>query len=199
MGNVDTKTLLRSIRETTRRADRLARGKAPGLGARARRAVALIAACALALILFSIALPPFAYPVEGRKSSGFFWRHSPDSLAPFAVEFHPGLDLAVPRGTPVRAAAAGRVAATGYDDLNGHWVRVRHLFGFESFYAHLDSVGTKAGAIILLRGLSVLGRSGSTGRSTGPHLHFELRIRAKALPPSLMLLPHRIRLGILGF
>lgn len=195
--------LLASIKAATADARALADGKAPkrarlrAKGARKVLRVALLATGTL--FALSVLLPPFAYPVRGVASSGFFFRRAPDALSPFSVEFHPALDLAVPSGTTVRPATWGVVAETGRDEAYGNWVRVRHPFGFESFYAHLDSVSTHSGAPVLVRGLASLGRSGSTGRSTGPHLHFELRFRGRPLPPGFLLLGHRIRLALLGF
>ncbi|HOX18466.1 MAG TPA: M23 family metallopeptidase [Spirochaetales bacterium] len=195
--------LLDSIKTATADAAALAGGKVPkrarlrSKGFRKALRVALIAAGAL--LVLSVLLPPFAYPVRGVATSGFFFRRAPDAISPFSVEFHPAVDLAVPRGTPVRPATWGVVAETGADDAYGNWVRVRHPLGFESFYAHLDSVSVRAGTPLVARGLASLGRSGSTGRSTGPHLHFELRFRGRPLPPGLLLLGHRIRLAILGF
>jgi murein DD-endopeptidase MepM/ murein hydrolase activator NlpD len=155
----------------------------------------VLALLALALVL----LPPFTWPVLAPTSSGFFWRFAPKALLPFSLEFHDGLDLAVPLGTRVRPAAPGIVAATGSDAVSGRWVRLRHLGGFESFYAHLERLDTSPGRLILLPGFSSLGRSGSSGRSTGPHLHFELRFLGRSLPPGILLAPHRLRLLLLGF
>ncbi len=195
--------LLASIKAATAEAGALAGGKAPKrarLRSKGARKVLRVALLSLgAALALAVLLPPFAYPARGEPTSGFFFRRAPDALSPFSLEFHPALDLAVPRGTPVRSAAWGVVAETGRDDSYGNWVRVRHPFGFESFYAHLDSVGVRAGTPILVRGLATLGRSGSTGRSTGPHLHFELRFRGRPLPPGFLLLGHRVRLALLGY
>lgn len=145
-----------------------------------------------------IVLPPFVRPVDGAVTSRWSPRFKPDSRLP-AVEFHDGWDLAATVGTPVRAAAPGRVEAVGEDAVSGKWVRVRHLFGFSSFYAHLSSVSVRTGALIPIPALSPLGRSGSTGRSTGPHLHFELRLGSWALPPGPFLTYHTLRRFVLGF
>ncbi|MBN1241108.1 MAG: M23 family metallopeptidase [Spirochaetales bacterium] len=200
MPNADpNRALLASIRASTRDAAALAEGRSPKRRGPVPKGVRKALAIAAVLAATSVLLPPFAYPVRGVTTSSFFFRRAPDAISPFSIEFHPGVDLAVPSGTPVRPAAWGVVAETGVDASYGNWVRVRHPFGFESFYAHLESVSTRAGAPVLVRGLASLGRSGSTGRSTGPHLHFELRFRGRPLPPGLLLLGHRIRLALLGF
>lgn len=184
------------MRETDRLAAALSGGKVPRARLPLPRRL-LLAAGALSLLV--LLFPPFAWPLTGRATSGFFWRLAPDAILPFSVEFHDGVDLAAPTGTPVRPTAAGIVAATGSDPVSGNWVLLRHALGFESLYAHLDRVETRKGSLLLLRGLSSLGRSGSTGRSTGPHLHFELRFHGRSLPPGPLLAPHRLRLLLLGF
>ena len=86
---------------------------------------------------------------------------------------HAGLDFGVPVGTPVVAVADGVVTKVRYDPAGyGRYVVVRHADGMSSLYAHLSSVRVERG--VVLAG-DVLGRSGNTGHSTGPHLHFELR------------------------
>ena len=97
------------------------------------------------------------------------------------AESHPGIDIAVPVGTPVRAAGGGLVAQAGADPAYGLYVRVRHPGGYETWYGHAsrvfvqegDSVG--AGQVIAL--------SGNSGRSTAPHLHFEIRREGTSLDP----------------
>lgn len=197
--NDPNRELLASIKAATADAADLAVGKAPGRRRGARKVLRVALLSLGVVVALSVALPPFAYPVRGTNTSGFFFRRAPDSLSPFSLEFHPAVDLAVPVGTTVRPAAWGVVAETGVDATYGNWVRVRHLLGFESFYAHLDAVSIRPGTPIVVRGLASLGRSGSTGRSTGPHLHFELRFRGRPLPPGLLLLGHRVRLALIGF
>ena len=86
---------------------------------------------------------------------------------------HAGLDFGVPVGTPVVAVADGVVTQVRYDAAGyGHYVVVRHADGTSSLYAHLSRAGVRPGPV---QAGDVLGRSGNTGHSTGPHLHFELR------------------------
>jgi murein DD-endopeptidase MepM/ murein hydrolase activator NlpD len=98
-----------------------------------------------------------------------------------AAESHPGIDIAVPAGTPVRASGGGTVAAAGYDADYGLFVLLRHPSGYETMYGHasrllvVEGDDVQAGQVIAL--------SGNSGRSTAPHLHFEIRRDEKSLDP----------------
>jgi hypothetical protein len=159
-----------------------------------RLGLALLVLC-LALVL----VPPFTWPIRGRVSSGFFFRHSPDSTGLLDYEFHKGLDIAAPRGSLAVATAPGIVVSAGSSPTAGNYIVMRHLFGFESRYYHLEDRIASEGQLVLLPILSPLGRVGSTGRSTGPHLHFELEAGSLPLPPSALLSFHSLRLRIFGF
>lgn len=93
---------------------------------------------------------------------------------PFTGEcsFHSGTDYAAAKGTAVKCAAIGRIVKIGYTSVYGNFVTVRHDRELVTFYAHLESVDTFLGEIVSAG--SVIGRVGSTGRSTGYHLHFEI-------------------------
>ncbi len=97
------------------------------------------------------------------------------------AESHPGIDIAVPAGTPVRASGGGTVKATGYDADYGLFVLLRHPSGYETMYGHasrlivVEGDDVQAGQVIAL--------SGNSGRSTAPHLHFEIRRDGKTLDP----------------
>jgi murein DD-endopeptidase MepM/ murein hydrolase activator NlpD len=99
-------------------------------------------------------------------------------------EVHPGIDLAVPEGSDVRASGGGTVEAAGNDSSYGLFVLVRHPAGYETMYGHLSRVlvsrgdDVKAGQVIAL--------SGNTGRSTAPHLHFEIRHNGRSIDPTTM-------------
>jgi murein DD-endopeptidase MepM/ murein hydrolase activator NlpD len=86
--------------------------------------------------------------------------------------YHPGIDIAVPRGTPVRAAAAGYVLESGWDDMYGYYVIIEHGYGIKTLYAHNDRLAVMKGERIG-RGQTI-GYSGNTGKSTAPHVHFEV-------------------------
>ncbi len=96
--------------------------------------------------------------------------------------FHPGIDIAPPAGTPIRAAKAGKVIYAGFNDGGyGNFVIIDHGGGIATAYAHMASIATSQGASIG-QGQTV-GTVGSTGYSTGPHLHFELRVNGSTQNP----------------
>lgn len=99
--------------------------------------------------------------------------------------FHTGLDLAAAEGTPVSAVFYGKVTKTGEDDSWGKYVLVEHSDGFETFYCHLSEIYAEKGAVI--RQGETVGLVGSTGMSTGPHLHFEVRINGIRVDPEHLL------------
>ena len=96
---------------------------------------------------------------------------------------HAGLDFVAETGTPVRAAAAGVVSHVGRDDAYGNFVDIRHAGGMSTRYAHLSAFAPALTSGIGVLTGSVIGQVGSTGRSTGPHLHFEVRISGAAVDP----------------
>jgi murein DD-endopeptidase MepM/ murein hydrolase activator NlpD len=105
-----------------------------------------------------------------------------DRFGPRGGGFHPGIDLPAPTGTPVHAAAVGRIALArpttgGYGNL----VVVRSADGVETLYAHLSRIFVSPGQAVTVG--SLLGLVGATGRATGPHLHFEVRVRGAAVDP----------------
>lgn len=102
-------------------------------------------------------------------------------------EFHNGIDFVVDRGTPVLATGPGRVEAAGHDGPNGNRVAIDHGFGYRSVYAHLSKVHVKAGEAVE-RG-QVVGLSGNTGRSSGPHLHYTLYYRGQTVNPARYVKP----------
>jgi murein DD-endopeptidase MepM/ murein hydrolase activator NlpD len=130
-----------------------------------------------------IAEPPsdpvrFLRPVAGPTSDGFGW---------VAGRMHTGIDFPVPAGTAVNAAGRGVVAFAGWNSGGyGYLVVVTHRLGFETWYAHLSSIASSPGQAVA--GGSRLGYVGSTGRSTGPHLHFEARRFGTPIDPAPRLL-----------
>ena len=130
--------------------------------------------------------PHFAMPVIGRATSGYGERVDPIH---HNTGLHPGQDLAAPTGTRVGAAAAGEVVHAGPAGTYGNLVTIRHDDGFETRYAHLSAVHVKTGDRVAV-GQDV-GAVGTTGHSTGPHLHFEIRKEGKALDPGPYLSLHR--------
>ncbi|HET9620984.1 MAG TPA: peptidoglycan DD-metalloendopeptidase family protein [Kofleriaceae bacterium] len=126
--------------------------------------------------------PALILPVAGRASSGYGLRADPIK---HEMINHPGFDLAAPTGTQVHAAAGGTVVHAGPAGTYGNLVTVRHDNGFETRYAHLSEVDVKQGDTVAV-GQDV-GKVGTTGYSTGPHLHFELRRDGKPIDPAPLL------------
>jgi murein DD-endopeptidase MepM/ murein hydrolase activator NlpD len=98
---------------------------------------------------------------------------------------HPGLDVAVPVGTPIRAAGGGTIVEVGDDAKYGRFVRVEHRDGYETIYAHASQILVKQGDKIPSGRTIAL--SGNTGQSTAPHLHFEMRQGGAAVDPMLLI------------
>jgi murein DD-endopeptidase MepM/ murein hydrolase activator NlpD len=109
----------------------------------------------------------FIWPVSGYITSPYGYRKSPFTGI---RQFHSGLDIGSPMGTPIRAAMSGRVSAVGWDDVLGNFAVVSHHSGYRTLYGHMSVIRVKAGAYIGTG--ERIGDVGSTGLSTGPHLHF---------------------------
>lgn len=124
----------------------------------------------------------FQKPVSGRISSQFGTRFHPvDGI----TKFHGGMDIAVPNGTPVGAAAEGTVVFAGPKGGYGNLVIIDHPDGRQTRYAHLSSLNVTAGDPVSIGQQIAL--SGSTGKSTGPHLHFEVRENGRPIDPRRIL------------
>lgn len=96
---------------------------------------------------------------------------------------HPGLDIAVPADSYIRATAAGTVIDAGVDDVYGRYILIDHGNGLESMYGHASTLFVEPGAVVERN--EVIALSGSTGRSTAPHLHFEIRKDGEPVDPLL--------------
>lgn len=124
-----------------------------------------------------------AMPVKDlRITSKFGYRVNPVSGE---YGFHTGLDLAVSEGSPVSAAYYGTVEETGESDVWGRYILLKHSDGLETYYCHLSEIYVSDGAVI--RKGETVGLVGSTGWSTGPHLHFEVRIGGVRVDPEKLL------------
>lgn len=97
-------------------------------------------------------------------------------------EFHNGVDFVVDVGTPILATGPGRVEAAGYEGPNGNRISIDHGYGYRSVYAHLSKIQVKPGEEVK-RG-QVVGLSGNTGRSSGPHLHYTLYYQERTIDPA---------------
>jgi murein DD-endopeptidase MepM/ murein hydrolase activator NlpD len=118
-------------------------------------------------------------PVAQSESSGFGWRNDPITHSP---KFHAGSDLRGKYGTPVLAAGDGLVHFTGFQSGYGNIVYIDHGGGVITRYAHLQRIHAKKGQLISAG--TKLGEVGATGRATGPHLHFEVRLDGRAVDPT---------------
>ncbi|GIW34529.1 M23 family metallopeptidase [Meiothermus sp.] len=116
---------------------------------------------------------------ETRLTSTFGYRSNP--FGGGAYEFHNGVDLAAPEGTPVYATAAGRVSEMGWNPIFGLMVLIDHGNGLHTLYGHLSSTYVEKGQQV--EQSSLIGAVGSTGRSTGPHLHYTVYRYGVAVDP----------------
>ncbi len=123
---------------------------------------------------------PFVLPVKTsyRMTSGYGWRRHPTSGS---GRMHDGMDLAASSGTPLFATADGVVTFAGWAGGYGRVIKIQHALGFETRYAHLSKFRVKKGQRVS-RG-DRIGDMGSSGRSTGPHVHYEVRIGGKSVNP----------------
>jgi murein DD-endopeptidase MepM/ murein hydrolase activator NlpD len=128
----------------------------------------------------------FRFPLPyGKISSGFGTRTSPFGGHP---EIHNGIDIAASEGTDVCAVRDGKVVKNGYDPTYGNFLLIEHSGEYQSFYGHLSKVFALVGQIV--NAGTVIGEVGTSGRSTGPHLHFEIRKNGLPVDPAT-----RIRQG----
>ncbi|MEF3046663.1 M23 family metallopeptidase [Pseudotabrizicola sp. L79] len=123
---------------------------------------------------------PFAMPVKGafRWTSGFGYRRDPKGAG---TRMHEGTDMAGAYGLPIYATADGVVVHAGWDSGYGRLVKIKHEFGIETRYAHMSAIRVNVGDRVS-RG-DRIGDMGNSGRSTGTHLHYEIRIGGRAVNP----------------
>lgn len=125
---------------------------------------------------------PSLWPVHGRLTSPFGGRPDPFSGEDAGQsEFHTGVDIAAPKGTPVHVAADGVVTNASWESGYGKLVIVDHGHGIETYYAHLSEFLVVPGEEV--RAGEVIALSGGTGRATAPHLHYEVRIHGTPVNP----------------
>jgi hypothetical protein len=138
----------------------------------------------VARLTHAISSIPLRKPVDGDidPASGFGVRMDPFTSSP---AMHTGLDLHGETGDPVRATADGKVASAGWSGGYGRVIDIDHGNGMSTRYGHLSAIDVRVGQSI--RTGQIIGRIGSTGRSTGPHLHYETRVRGGAVDPQKFL------------
>jgi murein DD-endopeptidase MepM/ murein hydrolase activator NlpD len=127
---------------------------------------------------------PYVWPVVGKLESGFGGRRNP--FGGSSYEFHTGQDIDAPWGAPVIAGATGKVSFVGWQNGYGQLVVIDHGGGLTTRYGHLSNIAVSQGATV--RRGEFVGKVGSTGRSTGPHLHYEVRINDEPVNPLQYLL-----------
>ena len=120
----------------------------------------------------------FIWPVTGRLTSPYGNRRSPLTGR---RQFHTGIDISAPAGTPVRSAMSGRVITVSRDRVYGNYIVINHHSGFRTKYAHLSAASVRAGDYVETG--QRIGDVGSTGLSTGPHLHFGVFINGATVNP----------------
>ncbi|MEM1380458.1 MAG: M23 family metallopeptidase [Pseudomonadota bacterium] len=141
-----------------------------------RKDLRVLAALFCALSVVSCASAPkgsYAKPVTGTVTSGYGVR---------GKGFHHGVDIGAKRGTIVRAAQSGRVVFRGRKRGFGRLIIIDHGGGVQTYYAHLSGYKTRKGRKVK-RGQPI-GKVGSSGHSTGPHLHFEMRMNGRSVDPT---------------
>jgi murein DD-endopeptidase MepM/ murein hydrolase activator NlpD len=132
----------------------------------------------------TLAAVPIRKPMFGEleATSGFGVRSDPFLRGP---AMHTGLDFRADIGEPARATAAGTVTMAGRNGGYGNMVEVDHGNGFATRYAHLSAIDVEVGQTVRIG--QIVGKTGSTGRSTGPHLHYETRVDGEAVDPQKFL------------
>ena len=122
----------------------------------------------------------------GLMRSGYGWRRHP--ILGYA-KMHTGVDWAAPRGTPIYASGNGIVAVAGWESGYGKYVRIRHTNGYETSYAHMSAFARGIQPGTRVRQGQIIGYVGSTGLSTGPHLHYEIMVNNRFVDPMRIKLP----------
>ena len=144
---------------------------------------------------FDAANMPDMWPILGPINSGFGQREDP-VLGNGEGEFHKGVDIGSPDGTPVHAPATGRVTMAGLGNGYGREIEIDHGNGIVTVYGHLQGFNVIAGQTVV-KG-QVIGYVGHSGRTTGSHLHYEVRVRGAAVNPHKYLRTTMAQLGGLG-
>lgn len=125
----------------------------------------------------------FLYPVKSAKMTSMYGqRIDPINFRP---KFHTGIDLACPIGSQISASREGKVVFTGYKGGYGKLIIIEHSNGFSTYYGHLSKINVVPGQYV--KNGQFIGLSGNTGRTTGPHLHFEIRKKSSPVNPRYLM------------
>ncbi|MDB4921869.1 M23 family metallopeptidase [Mucilaginibacter sp.] len=130
-------------------------------------------------LVHTVAFTPMGYPRVSSLTSYFGYRSDPFNSA--SAEFHPGIDFKGNRGDEAKCTATGKVVFAGRYGGYGNCVRIEHANNFETLYGHLSRITVKVGQEVAVG--QKIGEVGSTGHSTGNHLHYEVRKNGKAINP----------------
>jgi len=133
--------------------------------------------------LIGVAFTPMGYPANYIINSKFGYRSDP--IRKGRVEFHPGLDFKGRRGDAVKSTAEGKVIIAGWFQGYGKCVKIKHANNLETLYGHLSKINVKVGQKV--NAGQVVGHVGSTGHSTGNHLHYEVRKNGRPVNPKSFL------------
>ncbi|MEO6290138.1 MAG: M23 family metallopeptidase, partial [Ginsengibacter sp.] len=134
-------------------------------------------------IIYNLSYTPLGLPFPGTITSSFGHRENP--FGGDNIETHKGLDIKGPSGSPVKAMAKGNVAFAGPRGGFGNCIILKHGNGFETLYGHLSKITVSLGQKIDIG--QQIGKIGSTGRSTGPHLHYEIHRNGEKINPQSFL------------
>ena len=133
----------------------------------------------LSRLVHTVAFTPMGYPRVSSLTSFFGYRSDPFNSA--SAEFHPGIDFKGARGDEAKCTANGKVVFAGWYGGYGNCVRIAHANNFETLYGHLSRIVVKVGQEVTVG--EKIGEVGSTGHSTGTHLHYEVRKDGKPINP----------------
>ena len=130
-------------------------------------------------ILLGVAFTPIGFPADFKITSGFGYRRDPFGKG--RAEFHSGIDFKGKYGDNVKSTADGKVSYAGWLQGYGNCIKIIHKNQIETLYGHLSKINVKTGQTINTG--DIIGKVGSTGHSTGPHLHYEVRKNGKPIDP----------------
>ena len=131
----------------------------------------------------AISKVPMGRPHNGAITSNFGTRENP--FSGYGAETHPGMDFKGNMGDPVKSTANGKVSMAGYNGGYGNCIVIDHGYELQTLYGHLSKINVKIGDEVKIG--DVIGEIGSTGRSTGPHLHYEVHFKGEKVNPELYL------------